>query len=181
MKISLVMTITADDKPGLVDTIASLVKDYDGNWLESRMCRLNGRFAGILRVELPEEKQSSFMKAAQKLESQGWTTVIHSTSASEASVSVSGKESILELIGQDRPGIVREISHILARFKVNIEELSTETQSAPMSGDLLFHARAIIRIPPSCSTQELRKALEKIAADLMVDLTISEAEASLKP
>jgi glycine cleavage system regulatory protein len=173
MKTSLVMTITADDKPGLVDTIASLVKEHDGNWLESRMCHLNGRFAGILRVELPDEKQSGFMKAAQKLESQGWTIVIHSTNASEANAS--GKETVLELIGQDRPGIVREISHILAKHKVNIEELSTETQSAPMSGDLLFHARAKIRIPSNCSNQELRQALEKIAADLMVDLTMSEA------
>jgi glycine cleavage system regulatory protein len=178
MKTSLVMTITAEDKPGLVDTIASLVKEHDGNWLESRMCHLNGRFAGILRIELPEEKQSGFMKAAQKLESQGWTIVIHSTVAKE--MNSQGKESVLELVGQDRPGIVREISHILAKHKVNIEELSTETQSAPMSGDLLFHARAKIRIPSSCSTQELRKALEKIAADLMVDLTISEAEEAVQ-
>jgi glycine cleavage system regulatory protein len=86
----------------------------------------------------------------------------------------------LELVGQDRPGIVREISHALALHKVNIEELHTETRSAPMSGDLLFHARATIRVPPSCSTQQLRTALEKIASDLMIDLSLGETETAAK-
>jgi glycine cleavage system regulatory protein len=173
MNTSLVMTILADDKPGLVDAIASLVQEHQGNWLESRMCHLGGRFAGILRVELPQAKQDQFLKAVKTLESQGWTTVVHPTVSS--STSSTSQESVLELVGQDRPGIVREISHVLALHQVNIEELFTETQSAPMSGDLLFHARIIVRIPAACSLQELRKSLEKIASDLMVDISLNDA------
>ena len=178
MNISIVMTVMAEDKPGLVDAIASLVAEHAGNWLESRMSHLGGRFAGILRVEIPQEKHQAFLKATQQLQSKGWTIVAHSDHPSP--VSSDSKEMVLEIVGQDRPGIVREISHALGHHKVNIEDLHTETSSAPMTGDTLFHARASVRVPPTCSTRQLRETLEKIAADLMVDLSFRETEAVVK-
>ena len=44
----------------------------------------------------------------------------------------------MEIIGQDRPGIVREISAALARAGVNVEEFSSEVASGPMSGETIF-------------------------------------------
>jgi len=172
---SLVMTVLAEDRPGLVDALSSLVKEHGGNWLESRMSRLGGRFAGILRVEIPEAKQPAFRKEVEKLRSQGWTLVIDSDRPTLTDVD--SKEMTLEIIGQDRPGIVREISHALASQGVNIEDLQTETLSAPMTGDLLFQARITIRIPKKCSTKQLQETLEQIAADLMVDLSFGAREA----
>jgi len=178
MNTSLVMTILAEDKPGIVDAMAALVKEHGGNWLESRMSRLGGRFAGILRVDIPQEKQQKFIQATQALQSQGWTIVAHSDRPiSEVSTS---REMSIQIVGQDRPGIVREISRVLAEQNVNIEELHTETSSAPMSGDVMFHARIAVRIPPTCSTKKLREALEKNASDLMVDLLFTESEAAIK-
>jgi glycine cleavage system regulatory protein len=57
---------------------------------------------------------------------------------------------------------------------VNIEELSTERRTAPMSGELLFQARALVHLPPDSSLPALRGDLEKIAGDLMVDLLLGE-------
>jgi glycine cleavage system regulatory protein len=178
MNISLVMTILAEDQPGLVDAISSLVKDHQGNWLESRMSHLGGRFAGILRVELPQARQQSFLQGIENLQTQGWTIVLHPTTPPVQNSLL--PEFNLELVGHDRPGIIREISHALALHKVNIKELFTETQSAPMSGDLLFHAKAIIQIPPTCSVQELRILLEKIASDLMVDISLNPGKEEVK-
>jgi glycine cleavage system regulatory protein len=173
---SLVMTVLTEDKPGLVDTIASMIKEHGGNWLESRMSRLGGRFAGILRVDIPSEKQAEFLQACKKLESKGWTIVAHRDDSTPTSAE--SKEMILDIIGQDRPGIVQQISHALALSKVNIEDLHTETQSAPMSGETLFHARATIQIPPAVSAKQLQTSLEKIASDLMVELSLEDREAS---
>lgn len=170
--ISIVMTVISEDRPGLVESIASTITELGGNWLESRMTRLGGQFAGILRVELPKDKEDRFQVSVKKLQAQGLQIIIQQDKSSISSPDSS--EMTLEIVGQDRPGIVRQISSALAKYGVNVEDLHTETTSAPMSGDILFHATAEIRIPSKCPTKELRKELEKIASDLMVDFSLSE-------
>ena len=171
MQRSLVMTIIGEDRPGLVDSVASLVAEHGGNWLKSRMSRLGGQFAGILRVEVPAEKEQSLLDALKKLDAQGLSVLIHSDKPKPAA---KHPLSVLEIIGQDRPGIIREISHALASFGVNVEELHTECVSAAMSGETLFKARATLDIPESCNLSELLKTLEKIAADLVVDVSLEK-------
>jgi glycine cleavage system regulatory protein len=84
---------------------------------------------------------------------------------------------LLEVVGQDRPGIVHQISHALASHAVNVEELDSGCSSAAMSGESLFRARARLRIPETCNLARLRQELEKIAGDLIVDLTLTEVPA----
>ena len=108
MAISLVLTVISPDRTGLVESIARTVADHGGNWLESRMCRLGGEFAGILRVEIPAEKKSVLLDALQKLQTNGLQIVARA--GEPAAVAASGRQTKLEIIGSDRPGIVREIS-----------------------------------------------------------------------
>jgi len=172
MQLSLVMTIIGRDRPGLVDSVAGRVTEHGGNWLESRMSRLGGHFAGILRVEIPSEQEQPLVQSLKGLESQGLTVVVHSdrqeAGAEERTL------SLLEIVGQDRPGIVRQISRVLAAHQINVEELETERGSAAMSGEMLFKARATLHLPASCNLAELRKQLEKIADDLIVDISFRE-------
>jgi glycine cleavage system regulatory protein len=79
-------------------------------------------------------------------------------------------------VGQDRPGIIRDLSRALAARRVNVEELLTSCSSAPMSGEVLFEAKADLRIPQDVSLDELRETLETIATELMVDLTLDDPE-----
>jgi glycine cleavage system regulatory protein len=172
MQIPLVMTVIGKDRPGLVDSIARLVAEHDGNWLESRMCRLGGEFAGILRVHVPVKREPELVRALQALSSQGLTVV---ACADQASTTIqAGRMAQLEVVGQDRPGIVRQISHALAAQGVNVEELETECASAPMSGEMMFKAQAHVQIPESCNLVQLRQELEKIAGDLFVDVHFEE-------
>jgi len=169
---SLVMTIIGQDRPGLVDSVAGRVAEHGGNWLESRMSRLGGQFAGILRVEVPAEREAPLVAALKALAAQGLTVVVEPDQPSPCPESA--RLSTLEVVGQDRPGIVRQISHALASFGVNVEELHTECASAAMSGESLFKARAILSIPATNTAQEIRHALEKIAAHLIVEITLAE-------
>ncbi len=168
----LVMTVIGQDRPGLVESVAGLVAEHGGNWLESRMSRLGGQFAGILRVEVPGEKEQALVAGLKRLESRGLTVVVHPDLPKSSAAPA--RESLLEIVGQDRPGIVREISRALASFGVNVEELETECASAAMSGETLFKARARLSIPASCNTAEVRQELERIAADLIVEISLAE-------
>jgi glycine cleavage system regulatory protein len=171
MNVPLVMTVIGTDRPGLVESLASAVAGHGGSWLESRMSRLGGHFAGILRVEVPAPKQGVLVEALRKLESGGLQVVVHESPAESAGAA--RKWVSLELVGQDRPGIIRQISSILTQHWVNVEELQTERVSAPMSGEPLFQARAQLYLPEGCNVPALRRDLEKIAADLMVDFTLA--------
>lgn len=170
MAIPLVITLVGADRTGLVESVARVVAEHDGNWLESRMCRLGGEFAGILRVEIPAEKKSLLLAALQKIS--GLSVVIQPTQSAVAATS--GRQTKLEIVGSDRPGIVREITSALARANVNVEEFFSELVSAPMSGETLFKASARLQLPDKCDLAALKKDLEKIAADLLVDVSFAE-------
>ena len=123
MQIPLVMTIISPDRTGLVEAVARAVAEHGGNWLESRMCRL---------------------AALDKLQTNGLQIVVRDDAPVPA---VEGRQTKLEIVGADRPGIVREITSALARAGVNVEEFSSEVASAPMSGETLFKAAARLRLP----------------------------------
>lgn len=171
----LVMTVIGQDRPGLVESVAGLVAEHGGNWLESRMSRLGGQFAGILRVAVPGEAEPRLVAALRQLEARGLTLVVHPDQP--PLVPPAARLSLLEMVGQDRPGIVRQISRALANHGVNVEELHTECASAAMSGETLFKARAKLSIPESCNTASLRQELEEIAADLIVEISLADLQA----
>src|SRR5687768_8460256 len=148
MDTQFVMTVIAPDRPGLVESLSRIVADHQGNWLESHMAHLGGQFAGILRASVPAESSEKFLAALRALESSG---IKINVTADAATKSTSGRRAELSLVGQDRPGIVRQIAEALARNGVNVEELSTETSSAPMTGETLFHTQAEIHLPESSS------------------------------
>ncbi|MFA5265189.1 MAG: ACT domain-containing protein [Opitutaceae bacterium] len=168
---NLTMTIIAGDRPGLVQLVADRVAAHGGNWLESRMCRLGGQFAGIVRVAVPSDKASSLEKSLSELEKQGLRILIHTEGAAEIS-SKKGTLVKLDIVGHDRPGIVRQITSVLASHGVNVEEFGSECVNSPMDGAQLFQAHALVLIPPSIPLSLLRGELEKIASDLMVDVQL---------
>jgi glycine cleavage system regulatory protein len=166
------MTVIGPDRPGLVETVASLVSEHGGNWLESRMARLGGQFAGILRVEVPQENAPALTNAMRTLDSKGLHVLVQPDEP--LSPAQAPSLSVLEIVGQDRPGIVRQISSVLAAHASNGEELQTECSSAAMSGETLFRAQAKLGLPSQCDITELRRKLEKIAEDLIVEISLAE-------
>jgi len=171
---SLVLTVIGPDQPGLVEALSQTVAAHDGSWEASRMARLAGQFAGILEVRVPEERTAALFKALHGLESRGLRVVVEDASPDTA---VQPHRALrLELIGQDRPGIIREVSSALAAAGVNVVDLSTGCSSAPMSGEMLFNASALLHVPLGRSIDALRETLEKIAGDWMVDISLDESE-----
>ncbi len=172
MRTSLVLTVIGPDRPGIVEQLSDQVLASGGNWEESRMSRLAGKFAGLLRVSVDVAQADGLAAGLRGLESDNLIVVVERS----GDVNVSGSRALsLEIVGTDRPGIVRDISHVLAQHGVNIEELETEVASAAMSGEPIFHARAHVRLAASTNVDEIRAVLEAMADHLMVDLAFDEA------
>ena len=169
----LVLTVIAEDQPGLVERLAKCIAEHGGNWLESRMSRMAGQFAGILRVAVAPEARNGLTGALHELQAQGIRVLLAHGGTEPA---VSWQEILLELVGNDRPGIVRDITRLLAEHGVNLESLDTDVLSAPMSGEPLFRAEARLAVPSDLSLELLQERLETLADDLMVELRLQPAE-----
>jgi glycine cleavage system regulatory protein len=168
----LVLTIIGVDKPGLVEALSRTVTEHGGNWEASRMARMAGRFAGILRVTVAAERAGELAAALQALEQKGLRVVVEDRV--EAPVTGAARTLELEMVGNDRAGVIRDLSTALAARGVNIEDLETEASSAPMAGGLLLRIDARLRVPDAVTSAELRAALESVASDYMIDLVETE-------
>jgi glycine cleavage system regulatory protein len=165
----LVLTVIGSDRPGLVEFVARIIAGHGGNWLESRMSRLGGEFAGIIRVELPPASEPALTRDLAALAAQGLTVVCHSGGAEPPP---SRRFAELDIVGHDRPGIVRDISQALARAGANVEDLTSSCESAAMSGEPLFKATIKIGLPEGCDVVAIRRELEEIASNLLVDISL---------
>jgi len=163
---SLILTVVGPDRPGLVHALSEAVAAGGGSWLESRMARLAGQFAGIVLLEAPE----SLLGELHALESQGLRIVVQTGVAGAVAAAAAKPRLALEVVGNDRPGIVRDIAQILAECEVNIEELSTGVASASFSGEPLFRLTALVRAPGAAAVEAVRAALERLGNELMVDI-----------
>lgn len=167
MQHSLIMTVLGPDRPGLVHALANVVKEHDGSWLESRMTRLAGQFAGVVRVECPPSKAESLASALAALNTHGLTV----QTVREASAPMPQLTTIrVEVTGNDRPGIISDLTTAIVGAGGNVEELTTDLESAPMSGHLLFRASGIISLPSPEGTPALVSAIESLGGDLTVDV-----------
>ena len=165
----LVLTVIAPDQPGLVQTVAQCIAAHGGSWLESRMSRMDGQFAGILRVSVPPEAYDELVAALYALSAQNIRVVL---AESGIQPSCTWKPILINLVGNDRPGIVRDITRLLANLGVNLESLTTSVTPAPMSSESLFHADAVLAVPLSLALEVLQNKLETLADDLMVELRL---------
>ena len=167
MTTNLVLTVIGDDKPGLVEALSRAIASNSGNWLESSMSQLAGKFAGILRVSVADTEAEKLIAALQNL-SPDLKLLIERAAADgdgDSSLSVA-----LNLVANDRPGIIQEISRALAGLSVNVEKLSTRCVSAPMSGETLFKAEALLKVPAGFKLERLQLELEDLADDLIVEI-----------
>lgn len=168
---TLVLTALGDDHAGLVRALSGVIADHGGNWEESRMAHLAGKFAGIVKVTVADDQAEALIRDLEPLETRGLLDITASLTAPAARPAPRPRLT-LELVGLDHPGIVRDISDALATRNVNIEELETETSNAPMDGGTLFKARAVLELPDDVTVEDLTDVLEDLAHQLMVDIEL---------
>jgi len=167
MQTHLVLTVIAEDQPGIVEKISSTVTSMGGNWLESSMINLAGKFAGVALVEVPKNRQSDLCDALKTLKEVGIRVTVE-TSLSEFE-SKAGEPVLLKIVANDRPGIVQEFSQLFSSLNVNVEALDTYCESAAMSSEQLFEATATVVMPIGMDFDDLASSLESLSDDLMVE------------
>jgi glycine cleavage system regulatory protein len=168
MRTTLLLTAVGADRTGLVESLAQRIAAVSGNWEESRLARLGGQFAGIVLVSVDSANVEQLLASLRDLDASGLS--VTSRMITPPASAPAGSRVRLTVTGGDRPGIVRDVSRILAERGVNVDELESSMGSAPMSGEALFVARARLLVPPGLELSSLRSSLEGLGDELMVDL-----------
>jgi len=166
-----VITLLSNDQPGVVQQLADVISQHNGNWLESRMAQLAGKFAGILKVSIAPEQAGALTASLQQLCQSGIQLNIEDTSELSP---LQGKTLAFELAGADRVGIISEISQAFAEKGISIDEMETYFSSMPWSGDPLFEAVGALIAPTAMDTKDLLDKLDEIEDSLGVDIKLTE-------
>ncbi len=168
------LTVMADDRPGLVRAISAPVERHGGSWLRSQLARLAGKFAGIVQVTVPDARVTDLERDLTALAADGLQVIVSRADEDSRTAAV----WLLHLVGSDRPGIVAEVSGALARAGVSIDELETQVRDAPMAGGVLFEATAHLSVPGEVDVELVRAELERLADELLVDLDLKSGPVS---
>ncbi len=179
---NIVLSVLSDDRPGIVEKLAETIQTHGGNWLESHMSQLAGKFAGVIQISIPSESLAPLQNALEKLQAQNIKVLVdlidEHEKAAENSTS-STLELAFNIVGNDRPGIIHEFSRVIARTQVNVLELETHCSSMPWSGEPLFEANGLIAVPAHMSIADVELLLEPIATALGLDIGIEPRSQAL--
>ncbi|UNK71243.1 ACT domain-containing protein [Microbacterium sp. H1-D42] len=171
---TLILTVAGADRPGLVSAVADVVDAHSGNWENSRLAELAGTFAGVIEISVAPDRVDDLRAALGVLDGLLTVTVhaVTSNAGSDASASPTAQRITLTVLGNDRPGIVREVSGVLHAHALSIESMTTETRDAAMAGGRLFESSVTATVPASADLDALRAALERLATEIQVDITL---------
>lgn len=165
---TLILTVAGSDRPGLVAAVADVVDSHGGNWESSQLAELAGVFAGVIQVSISAERETELQDALRALD--GLLTVsVHTGAHAEGDPE---RPITLQVLGNDRPGIVREVSAVLRAHSVSVETMTTDTKDAAMAGGRLFEASVVAEAPASADLAALRADLERLTSELQVDITV---------
>jgi glycine cleavage system regulatory protein len=169
-----VLSVVGSDRPGLTKALAAAVLSADGNWLESHLSRLGGLYVGAVLVDLEAERVEDLRTAVRAVDAHGLQVRIVSAIDGHGG-GEAGEALQFSLVGQDRPGIVDQVTAVLSGLDANIETFETWIDSGSHSGVALFHSKALLRLPPDLPAEKVQAALEDISAEIMVDVSVAPA------
>lgn len=162
-----VLTVTGSDRPGLTSELSQAVLAANGNWKEGHLSRLGGLYVGSVLVEVPQGEIAKLEGSIQAVDAGLKVSIAPAGDAPQGEARV----LLFELVGQDRPGIIREVTSILARLGANIERLSSGEKTGAWAGEKLFHAEVAATLPAGIEPEQAQTALEEISSEIMVDFS----------
>lgn len=169
MRKNLVMTVTGNDRIGIVEEVTGLVLSFQGNVDASKMARLGGEFAMLMLVSVPAKQFEPFREAVRALREKDYKVSTQETKRGFSERFAGWATYEIQVKGADHEGIIHEIAHHLAQQGVNIETIETGMEPASMSGGMLFTMTAVVMVPPTLDVETVREELEDAGDQLNVD------------
>ena len=171
---SLVVSIVGADRQGIVSSLAERAQRLGANWAASRMTRLAGEFAGMVHLEVPRENADALATSLRDLASSGLQVVVARSDGANVTSKLRVVE--LELVGEDRLGIVSNLTKLLAGRGISIESIHTDIVRSGVSGKQTFKVEAHLLVPAAVSVEALQQEVGSLAREMMLDIALGERQ-----
>ena len=170
------MSAIGRDRPGIVADLAELIYDSECNLEDSRMTILGSEFAVLLLLSgQDDDVERRLSSGCKRLEWEKRLTVfIRPLDGPPPVPSEPPRGTLLECVvtGVDRGGIVARVARTIAEHDANITDLHSDLRPEPESGTPMYTMRLRLVVPPGRDAAPLRHALERVASELRVDLSV---------
>ena len=170
--IELVLTIIGRDRTGVVASLADVVRFHEGNWKRSELAEIAGTFAGVVVVEVGDDRVDELLTNLLILRDQG----LHVTAQQiEAPTVVPEADEVrLRLTGDDRPGVVHQISTAISELGINISRLGTVTDVPGEDGGTQFEITARLTVPVGTDLDAVLDSIGELAVGLGIALNVED-------
>ena len=170
--IELVLTIIGRDRAGVVASLADVVRFHEGNWKRSELAEIAGTFAGVVVVEVGDDRVDELLTNLLILRDQG----VHVTAqqVEEPNEAPDADEVLLRLTGDDRPGVVREISTAISDAGISISRLGTVTDLPGENGGTRFEITARLTVPVGTDLDAVLDSIGAVADSLDIVLNVED-------
>ena len=170
--IELVLTIIGRDRAGVVAALADVVRFHDGNWKRSELAEIAGVFAGVVVVEVGDDRVDELLTNLLVLRDQG----VHVTAQQvEAPTAVPDAEEVrLRLTGEDRPGVVHEVSTAISELGISISRLGTVTDLPGEDGGTRFEITVRLTVPVEADLDAVLDSIGEVAVGSGIALSVED-------
>lgn len=175
-----VVNAVGADRPGIVSEVTKHVVDHGGNVGESQAAKLGQYFSLMMLCTVPTQKLASFQASMTTLKGMNasvFETELPKVTTVRAAIGYSG---IVYLEGADQPGIVHNVTAILAANGLSIDKLKTGEDIAPYGGTTLFHMHCVASaqepLAKDFDVEKIRVQLEALGERLNCDVTLEDMQ-----
>jgi len=170
--VALVATVIGADRHGIVNALSECAQRHGANWAASRLARAAGEFAGMVHFDVPRDSADALAASLRALDSAGLRITVARSAGGEPAAGLRSVE--LQLVGDDRKGIVSSLTRILASRMVSIENMHTEIVTSPGTGKRSFKVVAHLLVPATLTNQHLHAELDGLARAMMLDVALGD-------
>jgi glycine cleavage system regulatory protein len=166
MKSNFITTVYGPTVPGIIKVLAQATRSLGGEWLTSKIIKLDGQFAAIMNV-IVEEEQEKTLKSILEQRFPGLSFVYSPVNASRGRVTKT-INFVVDCI--DRPGLTGDLSSILANLDIGVEDMECKRFIMDGIGDTVFSARLTLSVPLDADSEIIAEEIETLSEDVRVNI-----------
>jgi len=176
----ILITISGQDKPGIIAKVSGLLFARGCNLEDISMTLLEGQFAMMMTACLPSQvSRARVLQGLELLKDSPWALDCHVTGL-EGKILHGKKHAkgslpfMVTAFGKDRTGIVYEVSRALAGMRVNITDLDSRIlgKGAKTTYAMLLE----VDVPDKVTLAKLRILLAGVSKKLKIEIQIKPLE-----
>lgn len=166
MKNTFVMSVVGPDSPGLMKLIAETTRGLDGEWITSKVMRLDGQLTAMMKVVIEEDAED---KLKSELAAQfGNLQFFYSAAVSKEDIQTKSISLVVDC--KDRPGLTKDINTILTNLDLVVENMECNRAHVSSIGETVFTAKIALSVPEETNSEAVAEEIEALSEDVRVSV-----------